>query len=214
MPLTFGAWVCTMKLISLIALTLLIGALSCSKTTPTDPSVYVDSTFKSQYNFKKGTYWVYYDSVTTRLDSFILINNSVFQPYPNGPLQSIYHLIREYRGKSDTAIYFWDYILEAPATYKVRARLYGSIPRIYPVISGLPVTTGTIDQYNSCSKLSSYANGIYVWHPVYQRDNTGNDNNLLQFFITPNVGIVAANWHNVFKMPERKLRLVRWHIEQ
>ncbi len=52
---------------------LVIGLYACKKILPNKP---IDADLKAAFSFKPGTYWIYKDSVSGRIDSFFVYSNN------------------------------------------------------------------------------------------------------------------------------------------
>jgi hypothetical protein len=64
-------------------------AMSCRKK---DETVYINPELKKHFSFKKGSYWIYRDSLTGGLDTFTTYDNNNYisraePPYPESPTE-------------------------------------------------------------------------------------------------------------------------------
>ena len=89
----------------LYCLILLIGfPVSCKKTNNTAPNP-IDAGLKTHFDYKPGTYWVYRDSMSGRIDSFVTVSRdsgvSGYLPlYGKSPASFINIVINEYPANS------------------------------------------------------------------------------------------------------------------
>ena len=58
---------------------LILMAQSCTKEK-SNPPVYIDAEYKKYFDYKNGTYWVYYDSLTGHTDSMFIKNPTHYPP--------------------------------------------------------------------------------------------------------------------------------------
>ena len=94
----------------------MIGIISCTKKDKTGTPVYIDAEYKKYFDYKEGTYWVYYDSLTGNTDSMV-INNPIHYPpeATSNNMESIYLNLSPI--PYDSTKPSWNLELQAPNVY-------------------------------------------------------------------------------------------------
>jgi len=131
-------------LIAIVLMTVVIH--SCNKTHM--PNIPINPALMQNYGFKQGTYWIYLDSVSGRVDSFV-VTKAIQQFNPGTTFTSNSYLITVVIYDEDTVFETWLYDLSDSF---FSFQIYSSIPTenyykgtifMYPIFIGYYDSTST-----------------------------------------------------------------------
>ena len=125
-------------------------AISCDKNYPNVPTpIAIDSNLAKYYNYKPGTYWIYKDSISGRVDSFATISNSsgaanggnTQSIFVNAYMNYISIVVNDYNTNSPNIVnaqWKWT-LLEKAANLEM--------PGFYSALFLYPMTKGDVESY-------------------------------------------------------------------
>jgi hypothetical protein len=209
---------------------------SCTKNNKTVYGYPVNDAIKKDFNFLPGTYWIYRDSTTGRIDSFSVTSNTPTRKYNLGGRYSpddwrdyIDITITDYRVSPlpVTDSQEWYFHFHDDEIYVEMAHM-GGLKGIFSV--GYPkhdsfikenpyVDTGSIITIlGSYTLNSNHFSSVCKINSNYQLSITGSSGFAIydindQHYLCPNIGIVKMKlYHEEDTTLNRVLELLRWTI--
>ncbi len=207
----------------------------CTPTTPPAQHTPVSKELKSDFNFKVGSYWVYKDSLSGRIDSFFVVSNvdtSIItsyggHDYPKKSYESIRISVLEYNVNHfpNAVTSYWNYTFEG---FDVLLSPYHYFFQ-YPGKDSFSIANMGVPGYDT-GKLnnvfpdyhiytSSFATVAVINHHFAASKTTYRYNDL--FYISPGIGIIKMSLYHVpdtgynpSDSINRVWELQRWHIEK
>ncbi len=200
--------------LNVLLVILLTTIASCTKDSNNKP-VYIDQEFKQQFNYKVGSYWVYYDSINQQIDSFVVSNTVDMLPFQNSGheqnhLEDVYMAVKAYN--SDTIISFFDYIIEAPNSFKILVYGYNYYDQTLTILSGRPIVTGEVGYSCYVTYLPEFVDNGIIYKDVY-RYSTVNSKYTLNIYISASAGIICLKSTGDL-INEKSLHLIRSHFQR
>lgn len=221
-----------MKKYFIILLTLIIIA-GCSKELEFK-SVYIDLALKAKYNFKKGSYWIYKDSISGRIDSFYLLQTNNYIPTSISHQRQLNEFLDIYIvQKIGTTLINdsirWEIVLEARdkllpslVSFYFRKMLDTSITFYNFYTSNLLSNQRVIYNYNYTSTGGSMKllDNFYLLGNVYNNvaeihfGNVANNKNDCTYYFNDSVGYIKMHIHNedTHNTINEVWELQRWYV--
>ena len=211
----------------------LIIMVACSKE-PEFKSVYIDPALKAKYNFKKGSYWIYKDSISGRIDSFYLLQTDNLYPPSISHQRQLnesldIYIVQKIGSTSINDSIRWEIAVEA------RDKLLPSISAVYfrkmvdtsiafynfytsNLLSNQPVIYNY--KNNSSGGSMKLTDNYYLLGNVYNNvaeihfGNVANSKNDCAYYFNDSVGYIKMNIHNedTRNTINEVWELQRWHV--
>jgi len=204
---------------------------ACNKSHKVYP---VNANLKAAFNFQQGSYWIYKDSLSSRIDSFFVTSNN-HKNYPgsvgNSYTEDIQINISEYNiyplPITDTQTWMFEYISNSFNAYFYTKNIYSGYISYTPIVN-YPYTdtlsspasyypdTATLDNIYNAYALNgqSFTNVAKVNHkadwtfdvnfPLYSFND--------YFYIAPNVGLIKIVQNHPQDSVYHVWELQRWHV--
>jgi hypothetical protein len=215
-----------------ILLAAILFCYSCNTKDSTSglPHYTIDADLKAAFNYKLGTYWIYRDSISKRVDSFAVRSNS----FSTGTVAGNYTIdgigiaITEYNGGStiDTSawimslsvnfinlIWYQNYLsgqeyfdLDPAFNYPFKL---GSLS-IIGGGSGSDNSDGTLNIFSSFSLLNNTFNDVVETYHSYKYASTIGYYDL--FYANADVGFIKMAINDYYNKINKVWEIQRWHI--
>ena len=183
---------------------------ACKK--PQNNPVYLNTDFKSHFNYKPGTYWVMYDSVSGHTDSIYVDNSINYPPFGSSGLntEQQFIVITHKDITIDSIIFFWKLSLTAPGLLEYQISLPSTYSSDYPIFSTFPIKTN-----NNCILFQTYLDAGNAYTNIYKVSIEDNSNlEQMIFFISLEKGFITVNLVDIFHsyFSPRSLHLLRYNV--
>ena len=196
----------------------------------------IDADLKAAFNYQVGTYWIYRDSISGRIDSFAVTKN-VFTPGSqtaatggNYTLDGIEIYITEYNGGSKTDTTGWEWLLSTNSEELIWYSNIGFVGQVYfdfkpiftyPFKIGEPVfIDGQYgnDTPTTTNIYSNYAlNGVNFVNvaEIYNTYITFNNTNVVDwFYINSDIGYIKIRINDPYDAIHKVWEIQRWNINK
>ena len=209
------------------AILLLINA--CKKQGSGLPHKTIDADLKTAFDYLPGTYWIYRDSITGRVDSFAVRSNTFNTGNVSGNyiIDGIAIYIAEYNGGSiaDTSLWImslstncinliWDQNLAGQQYFDFDPAFnypfsVGSLSTVGGNL-GSDNSDGTINVFPSFTLLNNSFNEVAETYHSYKYVNTIDYYDV--FYASADVGLVKMAINDYYNKINKVWEIQRWHI--
>jgi hypothetical protein len=189
---------------------------SCTKKTK---STAIDADVKKYFSFKKGTYWIYKDSVSGQMDSFAVENNNTVS-YPGNSYNSAFDDETDYYWVyangviNDTISGYWSLAQNGVSLYYAENSDYFSGPLfVYPFTAGYTfeyryIISNVYPTFHLNGNTYNTVAEIGQTGPFADSTGTHTYNDL--FYVSTDAGIIKMKFNH--GTMQRNWELVRYHI--
>jgi hypothetical protein len=216
------------------SITLVIAAFcflqSCNKKDAPDSHYGIDGDLKTAFSYLPGTYWIYRDSITGRIDSFAVKSNTFSTSIvSNYSIDGIDMQMTEYNAGSFTDTSGWDIILATNyeeliwySNHNFLGQEYLDLDPAftYPFSSAAPsIFGGNLGSDNAVSVISvlptfsllgnAYNNVQITSHSATFNNIPGYDDRL---FVSADIGIIKMCIHDYYDTINKVWELQRYKI--
>ncbi len=192
--------------------------------------VTIDADLKAAFDFKPGTYWIYRDSISGRVDSFAVRNNTLISTNVagNATIDEIVIFITEYIGGSPADTSPWQILLFANCEELVwesdinfNGQKYFDLDPlfIYPFKTGPPqLTQGLFSGENLAVANNIYPNymvGVYNYMNIVELNSYGSNGTYTTnywFYVAGNIGIIKMRLYNTYYTINKVWEMQRCNI--
>ena len=130
-----------------------------------DP-VYVDAEYKKYFDYKEGTYWIYYDSLTRKTDSIVMEYSVHYPPEATSANEETIYLNLTPKPYDSTTPY-WSLELQGNV-FGMQVNVPNAASGFLTLLYGNPFVTGQISQNYSITFLPLYSDGGNTYINVYE----------------------------------------------
>lgn len=193
---------------------------ACKKAEP--EYHYVSKELKEYFNWKKGTYWVFYDSVARKVDSISVTDYSVNSPQNTGNRGNENIGIKMdgyYRGAGHDTSEWYVSLSSSNSTFLLISKIFNSInfnTFTYNIPFFIWNYYASTDDYYPKAISTFYTSlniGGNTYYDVYKLHFTyRNSNHYDTFYINKDCGFIAVFLNDEFY--KRRLYLLNFHKEQ
>lgn len=198
----------------LIATLITLGLISCTKE-PAKKPVFFNEEFKKAFNYKIGSYWIFYDSLNSRQDSLSVISYKYYKPfYVNGTPEEVVNIsMKFFNSTSSVSTVGIQFQLAAPYSCGmffayVHFNPDSGINHQYPsdLINGMPFNTGRksidvgdfIGFYESSYIGNLKVNGV-TYSNVYRAEYNNTHLSAVDvFYFNADYGFLKISFHNQY----------------
>jgi hypothetical protein len=193
----------------LLILVLIFTSISCNKK---EEIYYIPEAFKEWTVFKKGSYWIYYDSKNNRDDSSYVGRDpyqSIYRPENDSPYEVI-TFIQRYIGYFD--------VCGASMNNSLLSKKggYGGILLSYyataQISDSVFYSCRVLDRFDTLTLFgNTFHNVIHTGKPIL--DGAGYDSiGVMDYYFAKNIGVIMVSIKK--NTIDSTLTLKRWHIVQ
>lgn len=218
-----------------VAAVLSVMLWACACTHHTHTYRQLDASLKQSYDFKPGSYWIYYDSASGRVDSFALVHRvaSYIALTADQSMEQVIADMNIYNilpGDGDSVdvltVYLRDVNWYQPVYVTVDTgwsfKVYNYAPFTYPFTGGTYLAPATSLEKDTVevTELPSVAAGgnTYTHVAAIHVHNTYDRSIRFQFtdtfYLAPDYGIIKANMHHLPENTHKRLGLLRSYISK
>lgn len=177
----------------------------CRKKTGETPS-YINEHFKDTFDYKVGTYWIFYDSLSGAMDTFTIIANTHHEPVynPNYLSDNVEWIVKLISDTGDGPQLLWGFDVGAPFGLSITSTKGGFS---YGLMYGWPF------QQTYATLLTSYSDAGNVYQNIYYRKSTHYASYSYEFesWFSPEVGFVTIKYTSSI-IGNKSLHLVAHNI--